>query len=86
MCSAPYSSPEARRCRVLHGCGVEPSQPHYCPVGQTRWVCRSYTTRIAEVENAGSREERVLQPDTGYGFLWRLYSFLAELKSVRGWN
>jgi len=48
---------------------------HYCPVGQTRWVCRSYTTRIAEVENAGSREERVLQPDTGYGFLWRLYSY-----------
>ena len=48
---------------------------HYCPVDQTRWVCRSYTTRIAEVEHAGSREERVLQPDTGYGFLWRLYSY-----------
>jgi len=48
---------------------------HYCPVNQTRWVCRSYTTRIAEVENAGSPEERVLQPDTGYGFLWRLYSY-----------
>jgi hypothetical protein len=48
---------------------------HYCPVDQTRWVCRSYTTRIAEVENAGSPEERVLQPDTGYGFLWRLYSY-----------
>jgi hypothetical protein len=48
---------------------------HYCPVDKTRWVCRSYTTRIAEVENAGSREERVLHPDTGYGFLWRLYSY-----------
>jgi hypothetical protein len=48
---------------------------HYCPVDQTRWVCRSYTTRIAEVENAESRDERVLQPDTGYGFLWRLYSY-----------
>jgi len=48
---------------------------HYCPVDQTRWVCRSYTTRIAEVENAGSPHERVLQPDTGYGFLWRLYSY-----------
>jgi hypothetical protein len=47
----------------------------YCPVGQTRWVCRSYTTRIAEVENAGSRDERILEPDTGYGFLWRLYSY-----------
>jgi len=48
---------------------------HYRPVDRTRWVCRSHTTRIAEVENAGSVDERVLQPDTGYGFLWRLYSY-----------
>ena len=48
---------------------------HYCAVDQTRWVCTSYTTKIAEVENAGTREERVLQPDRGYGFLWRLYSY-----------
>jgi len=48
---------------------------HYRPVDRTRWVCRSYTTLIAEVENAGSQDERVLQPDTGYGFLWRLYSY-----------
>ena len=48
---------------------------HYRPVDRTRWVCRSYTTRIAEVENPGSRDERVLQPDTGHGFLWRLYSY-----------
>lgn len=48
---------------------------HYCPINKTRWVCRSYTTRIAEVENSGNPEERVLEPDTGYGFLWRLYSY-----------
>jgi hypothetical protein len=48
---------------------------HYEPVDATRWVCRSYTTRIAEVENAGSQDERILQPDRGYGFLWRLYSY-----------
>jgi hypothetical protein len=48
---------------------------HYRPVGRTRWVCSSYTTRIAEVENAAGRDERVLQPDTGHGFLWRLYSY-----------
>jgi len=47
---------------------------HYCPVNRTRWTCRSRTTRIAEVENAGSAEEKILPPDTGYGFLWRLYS------------
>jgi hypothetical protein len=48
---------------------------HYRPVDRTRWVCRSYTTRIAEVENAGSQDEQIREPDTGYGFLWRLYSY-----------
>ena len=48
---------------------------HYRAVDKTRWECRSYTTRIAEVENAGTPDERVLDPDTGYGFLWRLYSY-----------
>jgi hypothetical protein len=48
---------------------------HYRPVNRTRWVCRSYTTRIAEVENAGSQGERVMPPDSGHGFLWRLYSY-----------
>ena len=37
--------------------------------------CRSRTTRIAEVENAGSEKEKVLPPDAGYGFLWRLNSY-----------
>jgi hypothetical protein len=48
---------------------------HYGPVDRTRWVCQSYTTRIAEVENAGYANERVLPPDTGFGFLWRLNSY-----------
>jgi len=48
---------------------------HYCPVAERRWVCRSYTTKIAEVEKAGYPDERALEPDTGYGFLWRLYSY-----------
>jgi hypothetical protein len=48
---------------------------HYRPLDKTRWLCRSYTTRIAEVEDPGSPKERVLPPDTGYGFLWRLYSY-----------
>ncbi len=48
---------------------------HYRCLDSTRWVCHSYTTRIAEVENAGSQGERVLPPDTGYGFLWRLNSY-----------
>jgi hypothetical protein len=47
----------------------------YGSLDRTHWWCRSYTTRIAEVENAGSSQEKVLTPDTGYGFLWRLYSY-----------
>jgi hypothetical protein len=48
---------------------------HYRPVNRTRWVCRSYTTRIAEVENAESQGERIMPTDSGHGFLWRLYSY-----------
>jgi hypothetical protein len=48
---------------------------HYRCLDSTRWVCHSYTTRIAEVENAGTQNETVLLPDTGYGFLWRLNSY-----------
>lgn len=47
---------------------------HYRSLGRSRCTCRSYTTRIAEVENAGTPSERVLPPDTGHGFLWRLHS------------
>jgi hypothetical protein len=48
---------------------------HYRCLDRTRWTCRSYTTRIAEVEDAGTAKERLLPPDTGRGFLWRLFSY-----------
>ncbi len=48
---------------------------HYASLDAAHWSCRSRTTRIAEVEEAGTPKERVLEPDTGYGFLWRLYSY-----------
>jgi len=48
---------------------------HYLALDGSREVCRSYTTRIAEVEDAGSPKERILPPDTGFGFLWRLFSY-----------
>lgn len=47
----------------------------YRPITRTCWVCRSYTTRVAEVENAGKSNEKVFPPDSGYGFLWRLNSY-----------
>ncbi len=48
---------------------------HYAMLDAKRWSCRSITTRIAEVEDAGTPKEKVHEPDTGYGFLWRLYSY-----------
>lgn len=48
---------------------------HYSEAGPGRWFCRSYTTRIVEVEDVGTEKEHALEPDTGYGFLWRLYSY-----------
>jgi hypothetical protein len=48
---------------------------HYRSLDRAHWLCSSYTTRISEVEHAGSPKERVLPPDTGFGFLWRLYSY-----------
>jgi len=56
---------------------------HYRSLAPTRWICRSYTTRIAEVEDAGAPKERILPPDTGYGFLWRLYSYW-RFEEVKG--
>jgi hypothetical protein len=48
---------------------------HYSYPDPSRSCCRSYTTRIAEVEDAGKPTERARPPDTGYGFLWRLNSY-----------
>ncbi len=58
---------------------------HYQRVGDGRWFLRSYTTRSCEVDDAGTPKERIHPPDTGYGFLWRLYSywkFMAEGEGV----
>jgi hypothetical protein len=48
---------------------------HYGSVDPSRRYCRSYTTRVAEVHDAGKPTEKVLAPDTGHGFLWRLNSY-----------
>jgi len=48
---------------------------HYFQVDSARWGCRSYTTRTAEVDDAGKPNEKVQPPDAGYGFLWRIYSY-----------
>jgi len=48
---------------------------HYQQARVDQWFCRSLTTSIAEVDDAGTAKEKVYPPDTGYGFLWRLYSY-----------
>ena len=48
---------------------------HYRCLDGARWFCRSFTTRIAEVEDAGKPKEKVLPPDSGFGFMWRLNSY-----------
>jgi hypothetical protein len=48
---------------------------HYEQLSLTHWTCRSYSTRICEVEDAGKPNEKVLPANAGFGFLWRLNSY-----------
>jgi hypothetical protein len=48
---------------------------HYERVGSGRMVSYSYSTQIAEVEDAGQADERELPVDGGHGYLWRLDSY-----------
>lgn len=57
---------------------------HYQHVRDDQWFCRSYTTSIAEVDDAGTPKEIVHPADTGYGFLWRLYSYWRFMEEEKG--
>jgi hypothetical protein len=48
---------------------------HYFPVDSTRWYSRSYSTRIAELENPDTPNEREKPPGHDGGFLWRINSY-----------
>lgn len=47
----------------------------YFPLDARREHSRSYSTRIAEVEDAGAANEREKPPGKDHGFLWRLNSY-----------
>jgi hypothetical protein len=47
----------------------------YRRLDDNRWQSRSRTTRVAELENAGTERERTLPPGRDHGFLWRLNSY-----------
>jgi hypothetical protein len=48
---------------------------HYSWLAPNRALCRSHSTQVREVEHAGTQKETKSHPDTGHGFLWRLYSY-----------
>jgi hypothetical protein len=48
---------------------------HYERIDAKTWRSVSRTSRIAEVQNAGDRDEKVLPAGTGQGFLWKLNSY-----------
>jgi hypothetical protein len=47
----------------------------YVPLDATRWHSRSRSTRIAEVQNPGTPDERELPVGGGHGFMWFLNSY-----------
>jgi hypothetical protein len=48
---------------------------HYFPIDATHWRSQSRTVKIAEVDNPGKRDERVMPAGTGHGFLWKLNTY-----------
>ena len=50
-------------------------EAHYSQVSDGRWYGRSYSTKIAEVENPDTPEEKELPVGEDHGFLWRLYAY-----------
>ncbi len=47
-------------------------ETRYVEFGDGYWYLRSRSTRIAQVENPGAADEKVLPVGEGSGFLWRL--------------
>jgi hypothetical protein len=48
---------------------------HYTRLDHAHVYSRSYSTRITEVENAGTPQERDISAKNDHGFLWRLDSY-----------
>jgi hypothetical protein len=59
-------------------------QVHYTFLDAAHVISRSYSIRIAEVENAGEPQEREMPVGDDDGFLWRLYSYWRFYQSEAG--
>ncbi len=42
--------------------------------GDTRWYSVARSTRIQQIDDIGRRDERLLPPDEGSGYIWRVFS------------
>lgn len=56
----------------------------YFPLDAKRCYSRSYSTRIAEVADAGKPGEREMPVGKDHGFLWRIYSYWRFEERDRG--
>jgi hypothetical protein len=50
-------------------------EAHYRQIGPGKWICRSCSRKISEVDNPGGSDEKILPPGEGQGFLWRLNAY-----------
>ena len=50
-------------------------EAHYQPVDPARWVLPTRTTRVTEIEDYGTPEQRELPPGRGSGYLWKLNGY-----------
>jgi len=50
-------------------------EAHYSQVSDNRWYGRSYSTKIAEVEDWDTPKEKELPVGEDHGYLWRLYAY-----------
>ena len=57
---------------------------HYHALDASRAYADSYSTRIAQVENAGAKNERELPSGKDEGFLWRMNTYWRFFDSGRG--
>jgi hypothetical protein len=47
----------------------------YKQIDAAKWESSSRSTKVSEVDSAGSAKEKQLPPGDGYGFVWHLDSF-----------
>lgn len=50
-------------------------EAHYKQLAPGKWICRSYSTSIREVNDAGSGKESIEPPGQGLGLMWKLDAF-----------